>query len=84
MRVLTEAEVAEILAVSPARAAAWRLRYGWPHVRIGNQIRYTEAQLEAVLTEHTVLTPADQREPRVPGALPGQTARSARYWEGRR
>lgn len=67
---LTDADVAARLKIEESKAAEWRRRYGWPHLKLGRQIRYTEADLRAIEALHHV-----QGEKSV--GLPGQTALSA-------
>lgn len=70
MTFLTEADLAEKLGEPEEKVAEWRRRYGWPHMKIGRRIRYTEADVRAIEARHHV-------EPPAATALPGQTARSA-------
>lgn len=66
---VTEKQLAERFGISVKKVAELRRRHDWPHVRFGRfDIRYTEEQVERILTMQT-------RAAR-PG-LPGQTARSA-------
>ena len=48
----------------------WNRKLGWPHVRVGHRIRWTEEQYEEIVRRQSV-TPA------MPKGLPGQTSRSA-------
>lgn len=67
----TDATLAERFGVPEWKVAKWRLRYGWPHMRVGRLVRYTEADVAAIERMHHVdPAPADP-------ALPGQTALSA-------
>lgn len=67
---LTETELAEMLGEPEAKVIEWRRRYGWPHIKIGRQVRYTESDVRAIQALHHVS--GDK-----PAALPGQTALSA-------
>lgn len=67
---LTEADLAEILGVEEPKVSEWRRRYGWPHMKVGRQVRFTEADVRAIKSLHHV-------EGERPQALPGQTALSA-------
>ncbi len=67
---LTEAELAERLNVSELKVREWRRQYGWPHVKIGRQVRFTEADVAAIERQHRV-------DGERPSGLPGQTPRSA-------
>ena len=67
---ITEAALAEALGASEAQVTEWRRRYNWPHVKIGRQVRFTEADVRAIESLHHVTPKADD-------VLPGQTALSA-------
>lgn len=67
---LTDADLAERLGEEESKVAAWRQRYGWPHMKLGRQVRYTEADVRAIEALHHV-------EAATVKSLPGQTARSA-------
>jgi len=68
---LTEADLAGLLNVTEAKVTEWRRRYGWPCVKIGRQVRFTEADVRAIEAQHHVVSERD-------AGLPGQTLRSAR------
>ena len=74
--ILTEAELAELLKIEPEQARRLRWKHDWPHLGIGKHVRYTEAQVEAILALHTHMP-----EPMAPPlhVVPGQSARSAAY-----
>lgn len=65
----TETELAELLGIPVERAAEHRRRYGWPHLKIGREVRYTESDVRAIEAKHHV-------SPERPEGLPGQTPRS--------
>lgn len=67
---LTEADLGERLGADEATVGEWRRRYSWPHIKIGRQVRFSEADVRAIESMHHV-------EPTKPTALPGQTSRSA-------
>lgn len=71
MKFYTETDVAEILNVDEETVTLWRRRYGWPHVKIGRQVRFTDADLHAIQAGHHVQ--ADKT-----AGLAGQTSLSAR------
>lgn len=67
---ITEAELAAELGESEDKVAEWRRRYGWPHLKIGRQVRYTETDCRAIASLHHIGGGK-------PAALPDQTALSA-------
>lgn len=67
---LTDADIAGKLGIPETKAAEWRRRYRWPHLKLGRVVRYTEADVRAIEAIHHV-----EGEKRA--ALPGQTALSA-------
>lgn len=67
---LTEADLAETLGTTEAQVAEWRRRYGWPHIKLGRQIRFTHSDIRAITAQHHVAGTE-------PSGLPDQTARSA-------
>lgn len=66
---ITEAELAADLGETEDKVAEWRRRYGWPHIKIGRQVRYTDADVRAIASLHHI------GGGKVEG-LPDQTARS--------
>lgn len=67
---LTPAQMAAEFEVPVSTVLEWNRRHDWPHVRVGNRIRWTREQLAEILRRQTVT-------PTKPTALPGQTGRSA-------
>lgn len=68
---ITPAEMADRFdGVAVSTVLDWNRKHGWPHVKVGHSIRWTEEQYAEILRRQTV-TPAD------PIGLPGQTRRSA-------
>lgn len=67
---LTDADLAELFGEPEWKIAKWRQRYGWPHLKVGRQVRYTEADVAAIERLHRV-------ESEAPKGLAGQTALSA-------
>lgn len=67
---ITEADLAERLGVTEAKVTEWRRQYGWPHLKIGRQVRFTEADVQAIERQHRV-------DSSKPAGLPGQTGLSA-------
>ncbi|WP_344069329.1 helix-turn-helix domain-containing protein [Microbacterium sediminicola] len=57
-RLLTQAEVADILGVSVRTVENWRERCVGPdYVRLVGSVRYTEQAIEAYIAQRTVSTP---------------------------
>lgn len=59
--------------VDHRKVVEWTRRYGWPHVRIGRTIAFTDDDVAQILAKHHVTGTKDHD----PDALPGQTALSA-------
>lgn len=71
MNLTTETQLAELFGITPAKAAEYRKKKGWPHVRFGRfDIRYTDAQVQQIVNLHT--SAATRKS-----GVTGQTARSA-------
>lgn len=74
MNLLTEADLAGRLQVTPEQVREWRRQYHWPCTKFGRTIRFTEQQVERIIRAHEV-------DPTMPmnyrGVLPGQTRLSA-------
>lgn len=70
---LTEAQLADALGATRDQVGVWRRQYGWPHVKLGREVRFTAAQVDEIVALHTV-RPANTTQP---VGLPGQTPRSA-------
>jgi uncharacterized protein YjcR len=67
---LTDADLGDMFGVHESKVAEWRRRYAWPHVKVGREVRYTDADVRAIAAKHHV-------EGSKAAALPGQTALSA-------
>lgn len=72
----TPAQLAEILDVTTDQVLTWRRQYGWPSIKIGKTIRFTEAQVEQIIASHSVTPKRPEDSAAV--VLDGQTSRSAR------
>lgn len=68
-------DLAEKFGVSTRRILEWRLAHGWPCVKVGKRIRFTEQHVEQIIAMQSIR--ASKPKPSAPVALPGQTARSA-------
>lgn len=58
--------------VTRRKVIEWTRRYGWPHVRVGRTIAFTEADVQQILAAHHVAGTKASRD-----GLPGQTPLSA-------
>jgi len=77
MNMTTPAEMADILKIEEREVEALRRRHRWPHVKAGRKnIRFTDAQVAAIIAIHTVEAPASKPGSTDSGFLDGQTARS--------
>ncbi|GAB3667152.1 hypothetical protein GCM10027596_35850 [Nocardioides korecus] len=63
---LTETELAEVLRLETDHVRHLRQREGWPHVKLGRQVRFTEDDVRDIIKSHHVV-------PSRPHGLPGQT-----------
>jgi hypothetical protein len=63
----TESALADLLDVTPEKAAELRRRHKWAHVRLGRfDVRYTDTQVEQVIASMTV-TPKRAEKPSASG-----------------
>lgn len=72
--VVSTTELGEMFGdnVDHRKVVEWTRRYGWPHVRVGRTIAFTDEDVAQILASHHV---AGTRSSRV--GMPGQTALSA-------
>lgn len=57
---LTHADIADRLKLPVSTVVELRKREGWPHVRFGKAVRFTEAQYAEIVATHVVSeTPAE-------------------------
>lgn len=75
---LTEAQFAEMLGIAEERAGVLRRQHGWPHLKVGKVVRYTETQIQEIERIQTIggKTKAAAKSGKV-APLRGQTPRSA-------
>lgn len=75
MKLITEAQLADLLTLPIERVAEMRRREAWPHIRLGRfDVRYTDRQIEQIIALHTIeATPSQVVARRLQR---GQTARS--------
>lgn len=59
--------------VDHRKVVEWTRRYGWPHVRVGRTIAFTDDDVAQILAKHHVSGSKAHHD----DALPGQTALSA-------
>lgn len=59
--------------VDRRKVIEWTRRYGWPHVKVGRTIAFTQTHFEQIVALHSVDGTRDLRA----GWIPGQTAISA-------
>ena len=72
----THADLAEILNLPLSTVIELRKREGWPCVRLGRAVRFTDAQIAEIITSHIeVCEPEPQSSI---SAFPGQTPGSIR------
>lgn len=71
---IPEAELADALGYTPEQVQRLRWRHRWPHLGRGKAIRYTPAQVEAVLASLAYEAKPIKSAP----PIAGQTERSAR------
>lgn len=75
IHVYSPVELAEILGVSEVKVMEWRRTYGWPSIKVGRTVRFTQEQVEQILASHSVKK--SETPEIVPVIASGQTARSA-------
>jgi len=75
----THADLAEMLNLAVSTVVELRKREGWPHVRLGRAVRFTDDQIAEIITSHTRSGVADDRESRIQTLMrdTGLTRRSA-------
>lgn len=67
---LTPEDLAQRFDAPVSTVMKWNRDHQWPHVRVGNRIRWTEEQVAEILRRQTVTSTEAP-------SLPGQTRRSA-------
>lgn len=68
---LTDADIAEKFGESVEKIAKWRRQHGWPHMKVGRQVRYTDSDLVEIERLHHIAVTKSST------ASTGQTALSA-------
>lgn len=68
---LTHADLAERLSLPLTTTVKLRRRYGWPHVRLGKAVRFTEEQVAQIVASRTV-TEAPEEKPVFEGQRPSR------------
>lgn len=54
-KLLTPADLAEVLGTTEAKVMEWNRVYKWPRVRFGRTFRWTPAMVEQITRTHTVV-----------------------------
>ncbi|MFT3871099.1 MAG: helix-turn-helix domain-containing protein [Nocardioides sp.] len=72
-RLLTAADLAELLGAPESTVMEWCRTYRWPHVRLGRRFRWTPEQVEQIVAAHVVV-----------GEKPDTSGRTARAMQRRR
>lgn len=57
----THADLAERLKLPLSTTVELRKREGWPHVRFGKAVRFTEGMIEEIIASH-VVTPTSKTQ----------------------
>ena len=79
VQLYTDDDLAEMFQLSKDTVVRFRQKLGWPHVKMGRQIRYTEAQIAEIVALHShVQTEEGRLYSR--GLLMGLTPGSARHF----
>ena len=76
IRLYTPAELAEFFGISERTLLDWRRENGWPSVRVGRTVRFTQAQVDEILDRHSQV-PQDGQTTVEPVVIPGQSKGSA-------
>lgn len=79
MQLYSDDDLAEMFQLRKERVVRFRQQLGWPHVKMGRQIRYTERQVEQIVDLHSHVQTEEGRRLSA-GLATGQTFRSAAYW----
>jgi excisionase family DNA binding protein len=69
---LTPDDLAELFGLSPKKVLELRSKHGWPHVRLGRRIRFTEEQVAQIIAVQSPRSEAPLK------SASGLTAGSAR------
>lgn len=69
------ADLAEMFGADETLILKWRRQYGWPCVKVGRKVRFTQEQVEQIIARHSSAPGVDDSPAVVIG---GQTKRSAR------
>lgn len=72
-RLYTPADLAEMFGISVRQLMEWRRENGWPCVKVGRTIRFTAAQVDRIVAQHTVAPEATPDQPQSRRRLPGQS-----------
>lgn len=75
VKLYTPADLAELFGVTERWIHEWRRTNGWPSVRVGRTIRFTQAQVDEILERHSQAPETPESDPVT--LIPGQSKASA-------
>lgn len=58
---LTHGDLAQRLSMPLSTVVELRKREGWPHVRVGRAVRFTEEMVAEIIASHTVIDEPEVR-----------------------
>lgn len=71
------AELAELFGVTERTVMEWRRENGWPSVRVGRTIRFTQRQVDEIVARHSQAPKPGSDDSGQVTAIPGQSRASA-------
>lgn len=77
LQLISSAELAEIFGVEERTLLDWRRQYGWPCLRVGRRVRFTQAMVEEILAAHSESGAKAAADDAAGGVLAGQSKGSA-------
>lgn len=72
----THADLAKKLNLPLSTTVEMRKREGWPHIRLGKHVRFTDQMVEEIVSSHVVST-VTVKHPVFEGQRPSRGRRSA-------
>lgn len=73
----THADLAKYLNLPLSTTVELRKREGWPHVRLGKAVRFTDEQVAEIIARHVVTADGAIEVPVFEGQRPSRARRSA-------